>query len=130
MASRILLLGHDRDYYGANTDREAIATAALRALESFHHLSQGAAFLQELADCSVVIPAERVYPYGAPFSRSLVAGAEQSLADRIDRLFQELTIEADSHKADYVLVQSLELRVGHFVAGEISAWAQMLNLRR
>ena len=78
---------------------------------------------------SVVIPADRLYSYGAPFPKSMSASVEPSLVDRISRLFQELLVEADAHQADYVLVQFLEIKVGHFVGGDISAWAQMLNTR-
>jgi hypothetical protein len=127
MASQILLLGHDKDYYGADTRHESIASAVHKAFETPRHLSHGAACLEYLTDCSVVIPAGRVYSYGAPFAKDISASVEQSLADRLDRLFQELLVEADSHHADYVLVQSLEIRVGHFAGGEVTAWAQMMN---
>ena len=129
MPAQILLLGRNKDYYGVDMSHEGIEAASHKAFENAHRLTQGEAFLENLADCSVVIPAERLYTYGAPFLKDVAAAAEQTLAGRLERLFHELLAEADGHQADYVLIQSLEFKVGHFAGGEVCAWAQMLNAR-
>ena len=41
----------------------------------------------------------------------------------------ELILEGDSHKADYVLIHSLDIEMGHS-GGAVSAWAQMLIVRQ
>ena len=112
---------------GADISSGSISSALQKALGAPQHLSHGAAFLQHIADCSKVIPADRVYPYGASFSKSMPEGPESNLVDRLERFFQELLVEADSHKADYVLIHSLEIKVGLFVGDDAAARVQMLN---
>lgn len=50
MAAKMLVLGHDRDYYGVNASPECVADAVRKVFEGLQQASHGAAFLQYHAD--------------------------------------------------------------------------------
>ena len=122
MTARILLLGYNKDYYLAKTDRDSIALAVPNAFERSRHMSHEDAIMEQIADCSNVIPANQLHHYGASFTRSMAATSGETVIDRLDRLFQVLLAEAERHMADYVLVHSLSL--------SSVIWAARQSLRR
>lgn len=126
MSARILLLGHDKDYYLANTDHDKIASAARKALEQSAHMSHEEAFMAQLADCATVIPTVQLHHYGATFTRNIAATSGTTVIDRLNQLCDELLVQADLHKADYVLIHSLQFQFGHFGGESLTATAQLL----
>jgi len=130
MAARILLLGHDKDYYLAKTDHDSIVLAVSNAFKASCHMSREDAFMEQIADCATVLPADQLHHYGASFTRNLAATARETVIDRLSRLFEMLLAEADRHKADYVLVHALGFEYSHLGCEVISVTAQLLNMRQ
>ena len=130
MTARILLLGHDKDYYLAKTDHDSIALAVSNAFKTSSHMSHEDAVLEQIADCATVLPADQLHHYGASFTRSIAATAGETVIDRLSRLFDVLLAEADHHKADYVLVHSLSFAFSHSGGDAITVWAQLLNSKQ
>lgn len=129
MTAKILLLGYNKDYYLARADHNSIAVAVPNAFEKSHHMSHEDALLEEIADCSQVIPADQLHHYGASFTRSVAATPGETVIDRLDRLFQVLLAEAERHTADYVLVHSLSLEYSHLGGEAVTVTAQLLNAK-
>ena len=92
-------------------------------------MSHEDALVEEIADCSKVIPAEQLHHYGASFTRSVAATSGETVIDRLDRLFQVLLAEAERHMADYVLVHSLSLEYSHMGGEAVTATAQLLIVK-
>ena len=130
MTATILLLGYDKDYYLAKTDRDSVALAVPKAFEMSHHMSHEDALMEQLADCANVIPADHLHHYGASFTRNIAATAAGTVTDRLSRLFQVLLAEAERHKADYVLIHSLSFEYSHAGGEAITATAQLLNIKQ
>ena len=127
MTARILLLGHDRDYYLAKTDHDSIAAAVSNAFKAAGHMSREDALMEQIADCATVFPADQLYHYGASFTRNIGVTAGGTMIDRLSHLFDVLLAEADLHRADYVLMHSLSFAFSHSGGDAITVWAQMLN---
>ena len=79
MTTTLLLLGHNRDYYGTDTNADHVASAVRKAVETPQHMSLGEAFLEYVSDCSIVIPADQLYSYGASFPKYIPASTETTL---------------------------------------------------
>ena len=127
MAARILLLGHDKDYYLAKTDHDSIALAVSNAFKASGHMSREDAFMEQIADCATVLPADQLHHYGASFTQTLAATAGGTVIDRLGHLVELLLVEADRHKADYVLMHSLSFAFSHSGGDAVTVWAQLLN---
>lgn len=126
MATQLLVLGHDCDYYGVSTNSDCVAVAVRMVFDGPQQICHGAAFLQNVADCSIVIPADRLCPYGASFLKCVAANPGVTLVDQLLRLFNELMVEGDGHHVDYVLVHSLEILEHPHIGCGLLAWVQML----
>ena len=127
MTAGTLMLGNDNDYYGIDASNENVANAVRKVFAEPQHMSHGAAFLQHVADCAIVIPAHRLCPYGASVPKQIPPSPTATLIEQLIRLIDELRAEADAHHVAYVLIHSLEITENPHNGYGLLAWMQMLN---
>lgn len=130
MTAKILLLGHDKDYYATKTDHDSVALAVPKALKMSGHMDYAEAVMEYIADRATVIPADQLHHYGASFMRSISATVNATMIDKLNRLFEELLAEAEHHKADYVLIHAMSFERSILGGTAITAWAQLLNIKQ
>ena len=127
MATKMLVLGNNCDYYGVKATPECVAEAVRKVYTGPQQFSHGVAFLQNVADYGKVIPYNRLCPYGASFPQCIAANPSTTLSEQILRLIDKLLAEGNNHQVDYVLIHSLEITEEPHNGCGLLAWAQMLN---
>ena len=124
--SIILLLGENRDYYGAKTSREELEPIVKTILQKTYGPYLGPNLLEAIKDKSLVIPAYELEGFGGSFPMQNPPDAPPNPIERVYEFFKSLSLEGDKHKADCILLNSLEIKQ-KFREYNMFGFVQMLN---